>query len=110
MERFIFKLKDRVSINGNKAKIVGLEGDFEIYVLYDDTRLNDKWYREGGENYNDTQSIGAIKYTSDDDLNISRYADIRHDDIKSLFVPDTKLARRLYKNQITRIENGKIYF
>ena len=30
--------------------------------------------------------------------------------LTAITIPDTKLARKLYKNTITRIENGKIYF
>lgn len=30
--------------------------------------------------------------------------------LKYAIIPDTKLARKLYKNQIKRIEDGKIYF
>ena len=64
---------------------------------------------------------GVISKIDDDEDNYHRIEldtnDLGHDYIWRQpihftrdYIPDTKIARRLYKNTITRIENGKIYF
>ena len=102
-----FKIGDIVKQGDNIAKVVGIDSEY-YYILFENSELNqNSYYADTGYNYSELYGFSDVSYTNNDDLNKSN--GFKFDNVKRATIPDTKIGRNLYKNQILKIQKGLIY-
>ena len=92
-----FKIGDTVKKDEDIGRVVGIDSEC-YFILFEDNELNQNtYYADTGGNYSELYDFSEADYTNDDELNISW--GFKFHKVKRVTIPDSKLARNIYKNR-----------